>query len=200
VRAVNFSIIAVTAVTAFLESITYSSIHGFLADLNARQWVFLTKYMMDRRINRIKGFGLLELMITLVILALLMSIAVPAYDRFADKAKVAKAIGDIGVISIEIGKYQLRNNSALPATLAELPIDIPLDPWGMPYAYLNIVAAGPGNGDFRKDKNLSPLNTDFDLYSCGSDKESAGPLSAQASRDDIVRANDGAYIGLGEDY
>jgi general secretion pathway protein G len=156
--------------------------------------------MMDRRVDRTKGFGLIELMITLVIAALLLSIAVPAYDRFVDRAKNARAIGDIGTISIEIGKFQLRNNNALPATLDELGIDIPLDPWGTPYTYLNIVAAGPGNGAFRKDKNLSPLNTDFDLYSSGEDKDSAGPLSAQASRDDIVRANNGAFIGLGEDY
>ena len=156
--------------------------------------------MMDRRIDRTKGFGLIELMITLVIAALLLSIAVPAYDRFVDRAKEARAIGDVGTISIEIGKFQLRNNNALPDTLDELGISIPLDPWGTPYAYLNIVTADPGNGALRKDKNLSPLNTDFDLYSSGEDKESTGPLSAAASRDDIVRANNGAFIGLGEDY
>ncbi len=156
--------------------------------------------MMDRRIDRTKGFGLIELMITLVIASLLLSIAVPAYDRFADRAKEARAIGDIGNISIEIGKFQLRNNNALPETLGELGVDIPLDPWDLPYEYLNIVTAGSGNGAFRKDKNLSPLNTDFDLYSRGEDKDSKGPLSANASRDDIVRANNGAFIGLGEDY
>jgi len=156
--------------------------------------------MMDRRVNRTKGFGLIELMITLVIAALLVSIAVPAYDGFVDRAKVARAVGDVGTISIEIGKFQLRNNNALPETLDELGVDVPLDPWGTPYTYLNIVTAGPGNGAFRKDKNLNPLNTDFDLYSSGEDKESKGPLSAETSRDDIVRANNGAFIGLGEDY
>jgi len=156
--------------------------------------------MMDRRANRTKGFGLIELMITLVIAGLLLSIAVPAYDRFVDRAKVARAIGDIGTISIEIGKFQLRNNNALPASLDELDVDIPPDPWGTPYAYLNIATAGPGKGQFRKDKNLNPLNTDFDLYSSGDDKDSKGPLSAKASRDDIVRANNGAFIGPAEDY
>ncbi|MDH4073829.1 MAG: prepilin-type cleavage/methylation domain-containing protein, partial [Gammaproteobacteria bacterium] len=52
----------------------------------------------------------------------------------------------------------------------------------------------------RKDGSLNPLNTDFDLYSAGADGESAGPLSATKSRDDIVRANNGAFIGLGENY
>ena len=155
---------------------------------------------MDRRNNRTKGFGLLELMITLVVMCLLVSIAVPAYGRFAEKARVARAIGDIGVLSVEIGKFQLSNNGALPESLEELNIDIPLDPWGMPYSYTNIETAGPGKGAFRKDKNLNPLNTDFDLFSCGEDKASTGPLSAKSSRDDIVRANNGAFIGLGEDY
>ena len=155
---------------------------------------------MDRRIDRIKGFGLIELMITLVIASLLLSIAVPAYDRYVDRAREARAIGDIGAISIEIGKFQLRNNNALPDTLGELGIDIPLDPWDVPYEYLNIATAGAGNGAFRKDKNLNPLNSDFDLYSSGEDRDSKEPLSAKASRDDIIRANNGAFIGLAEDY
>jgi general secretion pathway protein G len=146
------------------------------------------------------GFGLLELMIVLVVAALLVSVAVPAYDQFVDRAKQSKAIGDIGWISIELGKYQLRNNNALPADLAELGVDVPLDPWDRPYVYLNIAASGGGKGALRKDKNLNPLNTDFDLYSLGEDGESSSPLTADESRDDVVRANNGAYIGLGADY
>lgn len=156
--------------------------------------------MMERRRISAKGFGLTELMIALVIASLLVSIAVPAYGRYADRAKNMRAIGDIASISIEIGRFQLRNNNALPASLAELPVAIPADPWGNEYRYFNIAAAGAGVGDFRKDKNLNPLNTDFDLYSVGKDGETASALTAKPSRDDIVRANDGAFIGRGEDY
>lgn len=155
---------------------------------------------MDYRPDRSAGFGFLEVMITLVVAALLVSVAVPAYDQFVDRAKISRSIGEIGWIAVEIGKFQLRNNNALPADLAELGVDVPVDPWGRPYAYTNIAAAGSGFGGFRKDKNLNPLNTDYDLYSLGADGASQGPLNAQASRDDIVRANNGAYIGLGEDY
>lgn len=150
--------------------------------------------------HRSKGFGLLELMVVLVISSLLISIAVPAYMQFVQRAKVAGAIGGIGAIALEIGRFQLKNNDALPLTLDELGIEIPLDPWEQAYEYLNIVAAGPGNGNFRKDGNLNPLNTDFDLYSVGRDGDSKGPLSAKASRDDIVRTNNGAFIGLAENY
>lgn len=156
--------------------------------------------MMERRRISAKGFGLLELMITLVIASLLVSIAVPAYDRYTDRAKTMRAIGDIAGISVEIAKFQLKNNNALPASLAELPIEVRADPWGNEYRYFNIAAAGAGVGDFRKDKNLNPLNTDFDLYSVGEDGQTASALTAKTSRDDVVRANDGAFIGRGEDY
>lgn len=147
-----------------------------------------------------QGMGLIDLMLAVIIASLLMAVAVPAYDQFIDRARVARAIGDIGSISIAIERFGIKNNSRLPNSLNELLMDVPFDPWGAPYQYLNIVAAGPGNGAFRKDGKLNPLNSDFDLYSVGSDGESMGPLSASASRDDIVRANNGAFIGLGQDY
>jgi general secretion pathway protein G len=147
-----------------------------------------------------QGYGLLELMVTLVIVSLLVSVALPGYDTFAQRAKVAAAIGDIGEISLAVEQFRLRNDDRIPLALDELGIPIDLDPWGRPYEYLNIPAAGPGKGGLRKDGKLNPLNTDFDLYSRGRDGDSKGPLSAKASRDDIVRANNGAFIGLGQDY
>lgn len=56
------------------------------------------------------------------------------------------------------------------------------------------------NGQARKDRNLVPINSDFDLYSMGRDGQSAPPLTAKVSRDDIVRANNGGFVGLASDY
>ena len=148
---------------------------------------------------RNQGFGLLDLMIAVVILSLLAAVAVPSYKQFVVRAKNAKAIGDIGSIAIQIDKYRLNNNQALPPTLNALPIDIPLDPWGTPYQYL-ILVGGANLGDSRKDGKLVPINSDYDLWSYGDDGQSSTPLTAKVSRDDIVRANNGAYVGLGEDY
>ena len=150
--------------------------------------------------RKCQGTGLLDLMLAVIIASLLAAVAIPAYDQFVDRAKVNRAIGDIGTISIELERFYVKNNRQLPNSLNELQIEIPLDPWGAPYQYLNIINAGPGKGGFRKDGKLNPLNSDFDLYSMGEDGDSKGPLSAKASRDDIVRANNGAFIGLGEDY
>ena len=143
---------------------------------------------------------MLELMVTLVIAMLLVTLAVPSYSRYTERAKVTRAIGDIGSLSLYIEKFRLNHDDRVPVSLAEVGIEVPLDPWGRPYEYLDIRTAGPGVGGLRKDGALNPLNTDFDLYSRGKDGESMGPLSAKASRDDVVRANNGAFIGLGEDY
>ena len=147
-----------------------------------------------------KGFGLLDLVVTLIIVSLLASVAIPSYQAFTQRARVAAAIGDIGKLSLAIESHRLRYNDRVPNSLEELGVPVPLDPWGQPYAFLKIQGSGGGVGALRKDGALNPLNTDFDLYSVGRDGESAGPLSAKKSRDDIVRANNGAFIGLGEDY
>ena len=156
--------------------------------------------MTDLGSRKTSGYGVLDLMLTLVIASLLAALAVPSYQGFVDKGKNAKAIGDIGSISVQIESFRLRNNDRIPLNLDELPGEVPLDPWGNPYNFLNIKVAGPGAGGLRKDGKLNPLNTDFDLFSMGSDGDSSDPLSAKASRDDIVRANNGDFIGLGEHY
>jgi general secretion pathway protein G len=147
-----------------------------------------------------RGFSLIELLVTLVIAALLLSLAVPAYNGYTEHARVTRAIGEIGTLSLAIERFRLQNDDQLPLALDDLSIPVPEDPWGRDYVYLNITAAGPGKGALRKDGKLNPLNTDFDLYSVGKDGGSVGPLSAKESKDDVVRANNGAFIGLGKDY
>ena len=69
---------------------------------------------------------------------------------------------------------------------------------GLPSAWahaLNFLAIGVLGGFF-----LVPLNSDFDLYSMGPDGESEPPLSRPVSRDDIIVANDGDFIGIAKDY
>ena len=74
-----------------------------------------------------------------------------------------------------------------------------MDPWGTPYEYFNLETQ-QGNGKARKRKNLSPLNSDYDLYSTGLDKSSSVSLLPKDSRDDVVRALDGRFMGLASDF
>ena len=59
---------------------------------------------------------------------------------------------------------------------------------------------GTPQGKLRKDRFLVPVNSDYDLYSKGQDRKSSTPFTAKASQDDIVRANDGAYVGLASEF
>lgn len=146
--------------------------------------------------RRALGLTLLEVLITLTLIGLLMAIAVPSYQGYQERVKIATAKKDILDISLKLERYFLVRN-AYPTTLSEIG-ETRLDPWGAPYQYLSMDGATIGKK--RKDKSLHPLNSDYDLYSMGPDGRSQTPLTAQASRDDIIRANNGAFIGVAEDY
>lgn len=145
------------------------------------------------------GVGVVDLVIGMVVVSLMAALGIPAFNGFVDRANVAQAVGDLGSISVAIESYRLKNNDRMPENIGELDIGIVKDPWGRDYRFVNFMVQ-QGRPEVRKDGNLNRLNTDFDLYSLGGDGESSGPLSAGSSMDDIVRANNGSYIGLGEDY
>lgn len=52
----------------------------------------------------------------------------------------------------------------------------------------------------RRDRNMLPLNTDFDLFSIGPDRSSAAAITAPESLDDVIRADDGGFIGVAREY
>jgi general secretion pathway protein G len=148
------------------------------------------------------GLTIVELLIVIAIIGTLVAIAIPMYTGYVNNARVQSAITDIKTISLVIEKYRVdRNNMSLPNSLANINYANYLDPWGRPYQYLNIQALGGGGcGPCRKDKFVVPINTDYDLYSMGKDGQTTTALTAANSRDDIIRANDGAYIGLAYGY
>lgn len=145
------------------------------------------------------GVTLIEIFIALAIVGILSAVSVRLYDRYLYRADVAQAKLDIHSITLEIARYQLANDDELPDDLATIGKGGLVDPWGNPYQYLNI-SAGNNLGNIRKNKNLVPINSDYDLYSKGPDGLSQGPLTAKASRDDIVRASNGRFIGVASDY
>lgn len=145
------------------------------------------------------GVTLIELLLSLTIVGILTSVAVTSYGFVRERQDIVQATVDIQTIEGLLERYFIANNR-YPDSLTDIPGAAALrDPWGNPYQYLNI-ATVKGKGKLRKDHNLVPLNTDYDLYSMGKDGRSVSPLTAQASRDDIVRANNGGFIGLASDY
>ncbi|MGE3842225.1 MAG: prepilin-type N-terminal cleavage/methylation domain-containing protein [Vicinamibacterales bacterium] len=171
------------------------------------------------------GFTLVELAMVVAVIGILIAIALPTYGNVLQKAKTTRAIGDIRAIDREIQAHH-RLYGCYPSSLAEVGYGDIKDPWGNPYVY-NVLSSGKGGGgggngkgkggggqdscmacnggcinkgQARKDKNLVPINSDYDFYSMGADGKTASALTAQPSQDDIVRGSDGGFIGLGADY
>ncbi len=161
----------------------------------------------DLRASWSRAFSLIELLIVVGLIGTIAAIALPIYMDTVDKARVARAIGDISAMSKDISLFWI-DNGRHPASLAEAGWGEILDPYGEPYEYTNIADAGKGKGKGgggggaggRKDRFLVPVNSDFDLYSKGKDKATVLPFTAPVSFDDIVRANNGGYIGLAENF
>ncbi len=145
-----------------------------------------------------RAFTLLELLIVMAIMITLAAMGIPAFADALEVAYVGRAIGDIRTLQTEITRYEVQLGK-LPDTLQEVGVTEMLDPWGNPYQYLNFDNVS-GQGQKKKDKFLVPLNSTYDLYSMGKDGVTSTALTANASQDDIVRANDGAYVGLGSQY
>lgn len=150
-----------------------------------------------RRRRKALGFTLIEAAIAVTIVAVVASLALPAYGAYRDRVRTADAVRDIATMGARIEAFMVDQREP-PADLAQLGLAGRLDPWGRPYRYYNVVTGNRGGA--RKNRNLVPINSDFDLYSMGPDGRSVAPLTAGHSQDDIVRANNGRFIGKASDY
>lgn len=142
----------------------------------------------------------MELLLGIAILGVLMAIAIPQFRSYQERADANQAVRDMQVMQTEIEKFRTEF-SGLPLQLSDAVASVPLDPWGNAYEYLNLEAGLPGtNGIRRRDKNMNPINSDYDLYSKGPDGQSQAQLVAAQARDDIVRAGNGGFFGIAEDF
>ncbi len=146
---------------------------------------------MNRRGRR--GLTLLETLTALALVAILASMAVTGYAGWRDRVMTKTAQEDIIAMSMSLDTF-MSDNGAPPDSLAAIGRQGLRDPWGNAYVYTNLTTIN-GKGQARKDHSLVPLNSDYDLFSKGPDGQSASALTAKSSRDDILRANNGRFIG-----
>ena len=135
-------------------------------------------------LGRQRGFSLMEIMMALVVAGALLAIGVPSYLAHVERVRVSQAASDIAAVSMALANFHALRFT-YPNSLAELGID---------------VNPPPNVGKVRRDKNLNPLNSDFDLYSVGKDGASSTQITGAKGRDDIIRAGNGGFIGLAKDH
>ena len=153
---------------------------------------------MKRWHRRLWGFTLLELLMALGVIGVLAVLAIGSYNRAVDRARAASAKVDIADLHMQLERYRIQN-SRFPDGLAEIGQGGLLDPWDRPYHYTKLEGV-KGKGKARKDKKLNPLNSDYDLFSAGKNGVFKTQVSNKDSLDDIIRAHDGAFIGLAADF
>ena len=151
-------------------------------------------------IKKCRAYTMVEIALVLLIAGLLYGMLRPAYTHIIDEERSDVAIKEITDIETKIDQFK-KDNGRYPDSLDELFSPAPLDPWGNPYQYLNIQNyPNKSKGKLRKDKNLIPINSDYDLYSMGPDGKSTSAITANISHDDIVRGRNGSYVGLATKY
>lgn len=133
-------------------------------------------------------------MIVIAIIGTLAGIAIPTFKNYREKATMVRCISEIRLIERELLAFYLESDDdRFPDNLDVIGLGSLRDPWNNSYEYLPV--ASTPQGALRKDKFLVPVNTDFDLYSRGPDGKTVAPFTSKAARDDIVRANNGQYVG-----
>lgn len=148
--------------------------------------------------GRATGFTTIELLLAVALVAVLSTLALNAWSGWRERVDAKRAVDDITALSVVIDQH-FQDTQGYPASLDAIGRGGLRDPWGRAYQYLNLTTVS-GVGQARKDHSLVPLNSDYDLYSMGPDGSSSPPLTARASRDDIVRANNGRFVGQASAY
>jgi general secretion pathway protein G len=151
------------------------------------------------RHRRRLGFTLVELAIALAILGVLGALSLNQYLAYIERVRVARTVIELKDITAQLDPIAFEGGR-LPTTLADIGLGGRKDPWGRPYSYLKIRDNPIGFTKSRKDQFLVPLNTDYDLYSQGKDRQSQTSITHRFSLDDVLRANDGAFLGLAAKY
>ena len=117
---------------------------------------FIGLDLKQTRKSSIAGFSLVELMVTVALVAILAAVAVSSYKSYIEKTKVTKTIIMLKTIAFAIEDFRLTNH-VYPSDLSLVGFGGRLDPWGTAYKYLWIEDNPDAsvNGFQRKDRWLA---------------------------------------------
>ena len=178
----------------------HTKYHAFHAARIRKGMGSVRRRLASCRSVEITGFTLLELMIVMAIIFILAILSFFKYTALIDQTKETKAIAEVKELARLITEYRDRTGN-YPDTLDDLERGAFIDPWGNPYQYVNIAEddkKGAEHQKARRDRNQKPINTYFDLWSNGADGRYQQQVNGEKSRDDVIYAWDGDFIGLGK--
>jgi|SRR6185369_4601237 len=135
------------------------------------------------------GFTLLELIMVTAILAALAFAALGGIAGFREKAKISRAAAEIRGLEKDIINYATEKGT-YPTSLHVSGMIALIDPWGNEYEYRLVPAR----------TCVDTINTDFDLFSKGPNGDFVDSITEPVSKDDIIRGNDGSFVGLADKY
>ena len=141
---------------------------------------------------------MLEFMMAFTVAGVLMGLGVASYRKHIERMNIVTAVADIRMMSVAIEQFMV-DNRRMPDDIAEAGYAGRKDPWGNDYVY-HPFNSPSSHGTARKDRRLVPINSDYDLYSKGKDGQSRAPLTVPVSKDDVIRASNGAFIGVAADF
>jgi len=72
------------------------------------------------KMQKSKGFTLIELMVVIAIIGVLMAIALPQYQRYTIRAKASQSLNAIRPVQLAVAEYAITNR-ALPSSESDLP-------------------------------------------------------------------------------
>jgi len=170
----------------------------FFNKKNWSQFTILHKSAFIKKIGK-QGFTLVELLFVVTIIGFLSTILAPSAQELIMKVRISRTVAEISALERAIGAY-VAINHGYPVALTDIDGTVPTDLWGRPFVY-TVLGTNPGDARINPHTGL-PLNSliTFDLYSKGADGLTAPQLDAAGAEDDIVRALDGAYVGLASEF
>lgn len=139
---------------------------------------------------------MVEMIAVIAIISALTLLAMSTLYGAKDKAREANAKEKIRDLEKSISSYALEKG-VFPDALTDLGQGVPIDPWGHAYVYANLAN---GDAPLTDADGVTPVNTDFDLYSQGIDGGTGASIADGTSGDNVIRANTGSYVGLAKDY
>jgi general secretion pathway protein G len=144
------------------------------------------------------GLTLIELLVVIAIIGILAAGLLPEIFGVINDAKYSRAVQDVNSFFKEATTHRAKTGE-FPSNWSDLGYDHPpVDPWGNEYILNNHDDITPGKR--RSDGPTIPINDNIDIFSPGPDGEWKKSILATPSKDDVILAEDGGYVGKAGDY